>query len=222
MKQRGGGKVDEERQISYIAAELRNQLNLSERSYTDQAILSGLSSGESAALQALISLYFPVLCRFAERFLPDSSLAKDVVQETFIKLWNSRSSFESVDALKGYLYVATRNGCLNLNRGRERQESRHIEVSRREPEAEDPIWTEMVRAENIALVYRVVRALPRSAQEIFFLSYEEGMTVSEIAQHLNMKLKTVKNHKYKTLLLLRSKFGNQRGPLLVLLSILLK
>lgn len=167
-------------------------------------------------------MYFPVLCRFAERFLPDSSLAKDVVQETFIKLWNGRSTFESVDALKGYLYVATRNGCLNLNRGRERQENRHLEVAGREPEAIDPIWTEMVRAENIALVYAVVRTLPQQAQEIFYLSYEEGMTVSEIAAFLDMKLKTVKNHKYKTLVHLRSKFGNQRGPLLVLLSILLK
>ena len=191
-------------------------------STTEQEILTGLSLGNEAALQELISAYFPVLCRFAERFLPDSSLAKDVVQETFIKLWNGRRVFESVGALKGFLFVTTKNGCLNLNRGRERQENRHLEVAGREPEAIDPIWTEMVRAENIALVYAVVRTLPAQAQEIFYLSYEEGMTVKEIAEHLDMKLKTVKNHKYKTLVHLRQKFGNQRGPLLVLLSILLK
>jgi RNA polymerase sigma factor (sigma-70 family) len=120
------------------------------------------------------------------------------------------------------LFVTTKNGCLNLNRGRERQENRHLEVVGREPGAVDPIWTEMVRAENIALVYRVVRTLPRPAQEIFYLSYEEGMTVKEISAHLDMKLKTVKNHKYRTLVLLRHRFGNQRGPLLVFLSILLK
>ena len=195
---------------------------LTEHTLTEQEILAGLSNGDQAALQELISLYFPILCRFAEKFLPDSSLAKDVVQETFIKLWNGRPVFESVGALKGFLFVTTKNGCLNLNRGRERLENRHLEVSGREPEVIDPIWTEMVRAENIALVYRVVRTLPRPAQEIFYLSYEEGMTVSEISAHLDMKLKTVKNHKYKTLVLLRNKFGNQRGPLLVFLSILLK
>ena len=188
----------------------------------EQEILAGLSTGDQAALQELIGMYFPVLCRFAERFLPDSSLAKDVVQETFIKLWNGGRAFESVGALKGFLFVTTKNGCLNLNRGRERQENRHLEVAGREPEATDPIWTEMVRAENIALVYAAVRTLPLPAQEIFYLSYEEGMTVKEIAAHLDMKLKTVKNHKYKTLVHLRGKFGNQRGPLLVLLSILLK
>ncbi len=167
-------------------------------------------------------MYFPVLCRFAEKFLPDSSLAKDVVQETFIKLWNGRRVVESSGALNGFLFVTTKNGCLNLSRGRERQESRHLEVAGREPEAIDPIWTEMVRAENISLVYAVVRTLPAQAQEIFYLSYEEGMTVKEIAAFLDMKLKTVKNHKYKTLVHLRGKFGNRRGPLLVLLSILLK
>ncbi len=195
---------------------------LIEHTLTEQELLAGLSNGDQAALQELISLYFPVLCRFAEKFLPDSSLAKDVVQETFIKLWNTRPVFESVNALKGFLFVATKNGCLNLNRGRERQENRHLEVSGREPEAVDPIWTEMVRVENLALVYRVVRTLPWKMQEIFYLSYEEGMTVKEISAHLNMNLKTVKNHKYKTLVLLRDRFGNQRGPLLVFLSILLR
>ena len=176
-----------------------------------------LSRGDQTALEELIRTYFPILSRYAEKFLPDSSLAKDVVQETFIKLWSNRSSFGSVEALKGFLFVATKNGCLNLSRGRERQEVRHQEVAGLGPETSDPVLTGMVRAENIALIYQVVRGLPRAAQEIFYLSYEEGMTVKEIAAHLDMKLKTVKNHKYKTLVLLRSKFGNQRGPLLVFL-----
>jgi len=203
----------------YIAIE---RIHLTERQFKEPELLARFARGDQRALEELIRDYFPVLCRFAERYLPDSSLAKDVVQETFIKLWKGRGSFESVDALKGYLYVATRNGCLNLNRGRERQESRHLEVAAREAGVADPVWTEMVRAENIALVYRIVRGLPPAMQEIFYLSYEEGLTVGEISERLGMKLKTVKNHKYKTLVLLRRKFGAQRGPLLAVLSILLK
>ncbi len=191
---------------------------------TEKELLENFTAGDPLALEELVSTYFPVLCRFAEKFLSDSSLAKDVVQETFIRFWNARKPFDSLHALKAYLFISTKNGCLNLNRGRLRQENRHLEAYARssEPESFEPYLTEMVRAENLALVYQVVRALPNSMQEIFYLSYEEGMTVKEISIHLDMKLQTVKNHKYKTLLILRSKFGKNRGGLLVLLSFLLK
>jgi RNA polymerase sigma factor (sigma-70 family) len=197
---------------------------LKERKFTDEELLDSLTTGDPVALQELIGMYFPILCKFAEKFLPDSSLAKDVVQETFIKFWNARQPFGSLAALKGFLFVATKNGSLNLNRGRERQENRHQEVYGRGSDTIDPFLalTEMVYSENIALVYKTVRTLPRPMQEIFYLSYEEGLTVKEISARLNMKLKTVKNHKYKTLLVLRSRFGNQRGPLLLFLSLLLK
>lgn len=189
---------------------------------TEQELLIHLSNGDTAALQELISTYFPILSKFAEKFLGDPSLAQDVAQETFIKFWNADRSFESFHALKGFLFLTTKNGCLNLNRARERQEHRNQEAYGRQTYTVDPIHSEIVRAENLALVYQVVRTLPEKMQEIFYLSYEEGMTVKEISVHLNMKLKTVKNHKYKTLLLLRSRFGNHRGPLLVFLSLLLK
>lgn len=164
--------------------------------------------------------YFPVLCKFASTFLPDASLAKDVVQETFIHLWGRRADFASEKALKAYLFASTRNGCLNLIRGRDRQEHRHLAAVRDAPEATDSVLAEMVRAENMALIYQVIQGLPLPMQEIFRLSYEEGMTVAEISAHLRMKLKTVKNHKYKTLLVLRDKFGNRRGPLLAALILL--
>src|SRR5690349_3596077 len=62
----------------------------------EDEILSRLSVGDPAALETLIRSNYPVLCRFAEKFLPDASLAKDVVQESFIKLWKSGRSFDSI------------------------------------------------------------------------------------------------------------------------------
>jgi len=191
-----------------------------EDTLTDSALLSDLARGTPAALEALINSYFPVLCKFAEKFLPDSSLAKDVVQETFIKFWNAGQHFQSSKALKAYLFTATRNGCLNLVRTRERLENRHQELFGDDPEAADRVHTEIAHMENIALIYQVVRNLPPKMQEIFYLSYEEGLTVGQIAARLNMKLKTVKNHKYKTLMFLRGKFGHSQGGLLLFLALL--
>ena len=70
-----------------------------------------VSVEDPEALEQLIRSYYAVLCRFAENFVPDASLARDIVQETFIKLWKSGKTFDSVKALKAYLYAITRNGC---------------------------------------------------------------------------------------------------------------
>lgn len=185
----------------------------------EREFLAGLANGDQKALQWLIGAYFPILCKFAEQFLSDSSLAKDVVQETFIKLWQTRPPFHSINSFKGYLYIAIRNGCLNLNRGRARRENHHQTMCAGEPEAVDPLETGIVQFEAISLIYDIVRSLSSDKQEIFFMSYKEGLSVKEISARLNMKLKTVKNHKYRTLLELRRQLGSEHGPLLVVLAL---
>jgi RNA polymerase sigma-70 factor (family 1) len=170
------------------------------------------------ALELLIRSYYAVLCRFAENFLPDASLAEDIVQETFIKLWKSGKSFDSMKALKAYLYTITRNGCLDLIRSRSRMDNRHQHATAGNEEATEPVVATIIRAESIALIYQAVKAMPAKTQEIFVLSYREGMTVSEIAAHLGMNVKAVKKQKYKALVALRGRFANNREPLLGLLT----
>jgi RNA polymerase sigma-70 factor (family 1) len=189
--------------------------------FNKQELLYRLSQGDPAALEELVNAYFPVLCRFAEKFLPDSSLAKDIVQETFINLWKARKSFESLSGLKGFLYTSTRNGCLNHLRGREREENKHLAASSLDPLEMDSVLTEIVRAESIALIYETVRLMPEKMQEIFYLSFQEGLTVKEISISLDMNIKAVKKQKYKALVILRAKFGSNREPLLALLTLLL-
>jgi RNA polymerase sigma-70 factor (ECF subfamily) len=188
----------------------------------DEEMLTRLSEGDPAALQLLVEAYFPILCRFAEKFVPDSSLAKDIVQETFIKVWNNRPGFENIMSLKGYLFTLTRNGCLNLIRSRERQENKHMMAAAGHPLETSSVLTDIVRSEYIARIYQVVQTLSPKMQEVFYLSYEEGMTVRAIAEQLQMDVKAVKNYKYKTLVALRSKFKDSGEPLLVLLAFLMR
>lgn len=176
-----------------------------------------LSLEDPDDLEQLIRSYYAVLCRFAENFLPDASLAQDIVQETFIKLWKSGKTFDSVKALKAYLYVITRNGCLDLIRSRTRMDNRHQQAAAGSEEAMEPVLTAIIRAESIGLIYQAVKAMPAKTQEIFILSYREGLTVSEIAAQLGMNVKAVKKQKYKALVALRDRFANNREPLLTLL-----
>ena len=187
----------------------------------EEELLPQFSMGDPKALETLIRSYYAVLCRFAEKFLPDASLAQDIVQEAFIKLWKSGKTFASQDALKAYLYTMTRNGCLDMIRSRHRLHNKHQQVAADYEEATPPILTEMIRAESIALIYQVVKEMPEKMQQVFFLSYRDGMSVSEIAAYLGMNVKAVKKQKYKALVALRGRFANQQDPLVIALAALL-
>lgn len=186
-------------------------------SLPEKELPARVSLEDPDALEQLIRSYYAVLCRFAENFLPDASLAEDIVQETFIKLWKSGKSFDSIKALKAYLYTITRNGCLDMIRTRNRMDNRHQQATAGSEEATEPVLAAIIRAESIALIYQAVKAMPAKTQEIFILSYREGMTVSEIAAYLGMNVKAVKKQKYKALVALRGRFANNREPLLGLL-----
>jgi RNA polymerase sigma factor (sigma-70 family) len=176
-------------------------------SLPEKELPARVSLEDPDVLEQLIRSWYAVLCRFAENFLPDASLAEDIVQETFIKLWKSGKSFDSIKALKAYLYTITRS----------RMDNRHQQATAGSEEATEPILAAIIRAESIALIYQAVKAMPAKTQEIFILSYREGMTVSEIAAHLGMNVKAVKKQKYKALVALRGRFANNREPLLGLL-----
>lgn len=177
-----------------------------------------ISVDDTATLETLIRTYYPVLCRFAEKFLPDASLAKDVVQESFIKLWKSAKSFDSLQALKAYLYTTTRNGCLDLIRSRSRLDSRHQQSAAGKEESAELVFAAIVHAESVALIYQAIKTMPAKMQQIFILSYREGMTVSEIATELSMNLKAVKKQKYKALVALRGQLSQRQQPLVSLLA----
>jgi RNA polymerase sigma-70 factor (family 1) len=179
----------------------------------EDELSAGFSLKDPDVLETLIRSYYAVLCRYAENFLPDAALAQDIVQETFIKLWKSGKSFDSIKALKAYLYTITRNGCLDLIRSRTRMDNRHQQAAAGGEASTEPVLAAIIRAESIALIYQAVKAMPAKMQEVFILSYREGMTVSEIAAHLGMNVKAVKKQKYKALVSLRGRFANNREPL---------
>lgn len=193
---------------------------LNKTTLDETALLRQFSAGDPAALQDIVKTYFPILCKFAERFLPDSSLAKDIVQETFIKLWQYEGSFETCQGLKSFLFVVTKNGCLNLQRGRARQKDKHTKSSTAENTLAESDYDEIARLEHLARINQVVQQMPRKMQSVFLLSFREGLSIPEIAGKLNISPKTVRNQKYKSLVVLRSVFSSSSASLLLVLGFL--
>ena len=75
--------------------------------------LQGLRVGDDRAFKVLFEKYYASLCAFATNFVNDPDVAEDIVQEIFFKLYTDKPTFDVVVALKSYLYLVTKNQCLN-------------------------------------------------------------------------------------------------------------
>lgn len=196
---------------------MRNGANL-----VDSELFLRLSQRDASALGDLMKGYFPILCAYAERFVEDSALAKDIVQEVFIKFWEYKGSFDGFGNLKAFLFQLTKNGCLNLLRGRERENSKHMKAAQLHTTAIRSIDEAISKLEYLAEINLVVQRLPVKMREVFRLSFEEGLSIVEISRQLGISEKTVRNQKYKSLIILRKHFGQTGIPLLFLISRLFK
>lgn len=160
-------------------------------------LMAALAKGEETAFAYVFREYYSVLLNYASRLLHDAEEANDVVQDTFCRLYDRRKTLHEGIDLKPYLYKAAYNGCMNALKHR-RVEQDYIDKELEEfyfsrvvetPEAELALQDEELRR----AVDRAVQNLPGRCREVFVLSKIEGLSNKEIADKLQISVKTVEN-----------------------------
>lgn len=156
--------------------------------------------------QHIYKVYAPALLRFARKFVSDF-FAEDIVHDVFLKLWDKQVFFLPDDDVRRILYVAVRNACLDYlrrqNLEQEILDHRAIQLRIEELdffEASDELF---MRKDLLNVLMTKVNELPERSQEIFRLSYFEGLKAAEIADRLGLSVRTVENLLYRSLLTLR-------------------
>ena len=146
--------------------------------------------------------YAPMLMRFAEKFV-SGFFAEDIVHDVFLKLWD-KQVFR--------LYVSVRNACLDclrrMNMEQEIIDHRALQLKLEELdffEASDELF---MRKDLLDLLMKKVAELPERSQQIFRMSYLEGLKAAEIAERLDLSVRTVENQLYRSLLYLRKNCSN--------------
>jgi len=142
-------------------------------------------------------LYGP-LCGFALGFIGDRDEAEELVQETFVKFWEKRDEISIETSIKSYIYSAVRNACLNYLKHIKVRQAHVAEEKHFGEPTEEILQTEV--SENIELA---IKKLPAKCREVFELSRFKGMKYQEIAEYLNISVKTVENQMGKALKVLR-------------------
>ena len=188
---------------SFAATNSPSPLNRDAKSaLTDEALVLMLRRGQTTALQEIFTRYHGQLYKTVMGVLMDTELAKDMVQDVFIDLWNRRDS-PSIQMLQPYLVSAVRTKALmGLRNGRLKAD--HLAMMERIQfinQTEDAI---NVQELNQSLQLALSELAPR-CKEVFELSRFENLTHKQIAGRLGITPKTVEVQIHKALTLLRKK-----------------
>jgi len=147
---------------------------------------------DEAAYKALFELYMPALKRFAFSIIRSNIQAEEIASDVMIQLWRNRRSLLKVENIKTYLFIAARNHCINyLKRDKSRK---HLSIDDIDVdvaiEVLDPeqllITSEMKKKIELA-----IKGLPARCKMVFKLVKEDGLTYKEVADVLDISVKTV-------------------------------
>lgn len=164
-----------------------------------------LQQSNMAVFEQVFRGYYERLCNYANTFLDDMDEAEEIVQATFLGLWEKRQNIQIHTALKSYLYQAVRNSCLNhLDHLKVRKAHKDYFINNTDV-AVDSGSQFAISNELEKQIEEAISSLPPQCQTVFKLSRFEGLTYAEIAQNLNVSVKTIENHMGKALKVMRER-----------------
>jgi RNA polymerase sigma-70 factor (ECF subfamily) len=175
-------------------------------------VLHGLIIGDEDTYILLFREYYVGLCSYARRYVGRKDIAEEIVSETFMKIWENRSSINIESSVKAYLFQAVCNNSLNYLRKLKKEH--RMEVFFQDPgfnnigfaETVDETEEQSYLMGNITQqLEEAMSQLPPQQQKAFRLKRQEGKKIREIAILMGLSVKTVEMHLSKATLNLQKR-----------------
>ena len=159
---------------------------------------------ERAAFRLLFDTYYASLVLFANRIVGNETAAEDIVQDSLVSLWQSKSFRNVREGMDRYLYQTVRNKSIDYLKAENRNVS--LPESVRERLTHMPVLHEE-DIEEYGQLYRAIEMLPADRKKIFKLVYFEGYKYQEAAAKLGISINTVQTQLRRSLQFLREKLN---------------
>ncbi len=175
---------------------------------SESDLISALRNQEKIAVEALYDMYSPALYGIIHRIVPHEEIAEDVLQDAFVKIWNSFSSF---DPQKGRLFTWMANIARNLSIDKIRSKDYRNNTQNQNIEnfvhAVDDKQNTIFNTDAVGIREMVEKLVPVQ-RSILNLIYFQGYTQTEAAEKLDIPLGTLKTHTRKAILTMRKFFNS--------------
>lgn len=154
--------------------------------------VTSLKGNDAEAFNYLFDKYAKRLYYFALGYLKTEFEAEEIVQEVFLKIWDKRGELSLEKSFESYLFTIAKNGILNTIR-KSKSEEAYLNYAKLHTESNVLLDDELNFRELEKAYKLVIDNLSPRRKEIYLLSREQSMTNVEIAEKLNISVKTVEN-----------------------------
>ncbi len=156
-------------------------------------LMAAIKGGSSTALGRLMDLCWPELVRYAARQLRDVELARDIVQEAFIQIWERRRAWRPRGSARAYLYRIVRHLVIDEKR-KQGVRRRWLERQERLDVPRPATPAAVLDAKMLTDTFEAaVASLPVRRREVFELVFQRGLSHAEAAAVMDISVPTVAN-----------------------------
>ncbi len=159
----------------------------------------------------IFKTYHQSLVLYAHKFVANEEVSLDLVQDVFALIWEKQKLDWDEEHLKAYLFRSTRNACLNHLKHQKvmqkhQQLSVLVDLEIRHFESGEK---SLIEKESLAKIYQAIHSLSAIHREVIELSRFEGLKNKEIADRLNIPVRTVETRLFRALASLKEKLSEK-------------
>ncbi|MEP7375144.1 MAG: RNA polymerase sigma-70 factor [Chitinophagaceae bacterium] len=190
--------------------------------YTDEQLLLLLAGSDQEAFTGLYNRYHTGIYNYQLAFVKIPSIAEDLTQEVFLKIWEARSRLKIHTSFASYLFRISRNTAIDFMKKIAADRELRNEIILHQQSFFAGSGNNQLQAKEYNHLYKqAVDSLSQQRRTVFLLCREEGKTYQEVAGLLGISRHTVKEHMTKSLHSLRN-FLSEKTESVLLLAILFR
>ena len=182
-------------------------LNSDSKMVKKRHLVRRIKRSDTEAFRELFEIYQRDIFNFLHFKLGNIEAAEDLLQDVFIKIWERRCQLRENTSIKSFLFTIARPAALNHLRHNQIVLKFQVEQTNK-VSAEQAEYLEFERIEIQNILMRAITNLPEKSRVAFMMNRFEELTYHEIADRLNISVKTVESHMGRALRLLRESLGN--------------
>lgn len=164
---------------------------------------------------AVFKRYYNSLLVYAIRYVGDNAIAEDIVQDVFIQLWKRFDELSRIEYLRSYLFTAVHNGVCNFLKHKKIKDN-YAGICFSARDKLEQYYRQQIQDKCESLLAKelenqiaeIIQSLPEACKKVFILSRKNHLKNKEIAEILEIDIKTVEKHITKALLILRKRLEN--------------
>jgi len=182
---------------------------------SEREIISKLCDGDREVFISLFQSNYKSLVLYAKKFVLDTEIARDLVQDVFVYLWDKRKQLNIDRSLDSYLFRAVHNICINHLK-RESKKANYLKHfllnfngTAMASSISDDSHEIAVHNDLLANIESIIESLPEQCRNIFRLSRFKGLKNKEIAELYSISTRTVETQIYRAVKVMREKLSPQ-------------